>query len=132
MKGLLVIVALILVGEAGGFIHWLEHHLLSCPFKSLIGIDCPGCGFQRSVMALLKGNLAVSFKLYPATLPFIGLMIFMLLHLKFDFKSGAFIIKLLYILVSAIIIINYIYKVYNYDRRTRRDGPAKPSIRSII
>lgn len=113
MKGALAIFAIILIGESGGFIHWLETHLLACPFKNLTGIDCPGCGFQRSVIALLKGEFISSFKLYPPTMPFFGLVIFLLFHLKFDFKHGAFIIKMLYILITTIVIINYIYKVYN-------------------
>lgn len=113
MKGILVIVVLVLMGESGGVIHWLEHHLLSCPFKSITGIDCPGCGFQRSVIALFKGDFLSSIKFYPPTIPFLGLLIFLLLHLKFDFKNGALVIKTMYILITAIIIINYIYKVYH-------------------
>ncbi len=113
MKGLLAIFTLMLLGESSGVIHWLENHLFACPFKSLTGLDCPGCGFQRSVVALLKGDVVNSIQLYPATLPFIGLMIFLLFHLKFDFKHGAFALKLMYIFVTAIIIINYIYKVYH-------------------
>lgn len=104
---------LILMGESGGAIHWLENHLFACPFKNLTGIDCPGCGFQRSVVALLKGDFLSSLKLYPATIPFLGLVIFLLLHLKFDFKNGAFFIKVMYILITTIVIINYIYKIYN-------------------
>lgn len=113
MKGALAIFTLIFLTESKGFVHWLENHLLSCPFKQLTGADCPGCGFQRSVVALLRGDIVNSFKLYPATIPFIGLMLFLLLHLKFDFKNGAFIIKLMYILIISIVIINYIYKVYH-------------------
>jgi hypothetical protein len=108
-----IVVSLFTLSKDHGFIHWLETHLLSCPFKQLTGADCPGCGFQRSVVALLRGDIASSLKLYPATIPFVGLMIFLLLHLKFDFKNGAFIIKLMYILITTIIIINYIYKVYH-------------------
>ncbi len=28
-----------------------------CPTKAIFGIDCPGCGLQRSAHALLHGNL---------------------------------------------------------------------------
>ena len=31
--------------------------------------SCPFCGFQRSVVALLRGDLTTSFLLYPALLP---------------------------------------------------------------
>lgn len=101
------------VSKDGGFIHWLENHLLACPFKKLTSLDCPGCGLQRSLVALLKGDVAASLKFYPATLPILILLVFTLIHLKFDFKSGALIIKGMYIFATAIIIINYIYKVYH-------------------
>ena len=113
MKGLLTVLILVLVGKGSSFVHWLENHLLSCPFKNMTGIDCPGCGFQRSAIALLKGEVLSSFKLYPATIPLVGLAVFLLLHLKFDFKHGALVIKLMYILITSIVIINYIYKVYH-------------------
>lgn len=109
-------VALVLLFTASkdnSFIHWLEHHLIACPFKKITGIDCPGCGLQRSLVALLKGDLAASIKFYPATLPILFLGVFTLIHLKFDFKNGALIIKGMYILATVIIIINYIYKVYH-------------------
>lgn len=51
------------------FIQWLQHHLLTCPFKYLTGIDCPGCGFQRSLIALVQGNFHQSLALYPPTIP---------------------------------------------------------------
>lgn len=97
------------------FLAWLERNMLSCPFKNLTSIDCPGCGFQRSVLALFKGDIWASMLIYPATIPFLGLLLFTAIHLKFDFKHGALGIKILYILVLAIVIFNYLYKVYNHQ-----------------
>lgn len=113
MKGASVVFFLLLISEGSGLIHWLEKHLLSCPFKTWTGIDCPGCGLQRSLVALLKGDFLASFKFYPATLPILGLFILTILHLKFDFKNGAFLIKLMYIFAAVIIVMNYIYKIYH-------------------
>ncbi|MCZ4225565.1 DUF2752 domain-containing protein [Pedobacter rhodius] len=93
---------------------WLNRHFLSCPFKAHFGIDCPGCGLQRSVLALLKGNLPESFRFYPATIPLIILIIFTVIHLKVDFKFGAQVIKLVFTGIAVIILINYIYKIYNH------------------
>lgn len=98
-----------------GLLHWLEHHLLSCPIKRLTGIDCPGCGFQRSILALLHGDLTKSIQLYPATIPILAMAVFTLLHLKFDFKNGALIIKIFYIAATLIIVIKYIYKIFTYQ-----------------
>ncbi len=96
-------------------IDWLSHHLLSCPFKALAGIDCPGCGLQRSILALFKGDFMNSFKLYPATIPLIFIVIFTLLHLKMEFEHGARLIKIVYAGVAVIILINYIYKIYTHQ-----------------
>ncbi|RYG18120.1 MAG: DUF2752 domain-containing protein [Chitinophagaceae bacterium] len=101
--------------NAINILDWLKVHLLSCPFKGHFGIDCPGCGFQRSVLALFEGDFVSSFKLYPATIPLIALLAFTSIHLKFDFKQGAFLIKLLYIGISLVIVINYIYKIFTHQ-----------------
>ena len=98
-----------------GLMNWLGAHLLSCPFKGHTGLDCPGCGFQRSILALAEGNISHSFQLYPASMPIIALAIFVPTHLKFDFKHGALFIKLAYGLIAAIIILNYIYKIYTHN-----------------
>lgn len=115
MKAALLLVFLVLLSEGKGLLHWLGNHLLTCPFKHLTGLDCPGCGIQRSIVALLEGNLITSFKLYPATLPIFALMAFTLVHLKFELKNGAFFIKFLYIVVTLIIVINYIYKIFTHQ-----------------
>lgn len=106
---------LVLLVAADGWMSWLSDHLLPCPFKQFSGLDCPGCGIQRSILALMKGDLLMSFKLYPATGPIIGLLVFTLVHLKFDFKNGAFVIKMLYLFIAIIIVINYIYKIINHQ-----------------
>ena len=99
----------------GGFIEWLKNHLLTCPSKRFFHIDCPGCGLQRSVIALLEGDLAASLQLYPATIPILFCLIFTALHLKFKFKFGPEIIKGAYIFSSLIIVVSYIYKIFTHQ-----------------
>ncbi|PWS27372.1 DUF2752 domain-containing protein [Pedobacter yonginense] len=101
--------------QHNNFLDWVGHHLLSCPLKFYFGIDCPGCGLQRSVLALLRGNFLDSFKLYPATVPLILIVLFSIIHLKVDFKFGASLIKIAFIGIASIILINYIYKIYNHQ-----------------
>jgi hypothetical protein len=48
---------------------WLQGHMFPCFYKQVFGISCPMCGFQRSVLELLKGNILESFILFPALLP---------------------------------------------------------------
>ena len=83
---------------------------LECSFKKNVGIDCLGCGFQRSIFALLHGNLQDSIRYYLPTVPLIILWIFVILHLFFKFKKGALIIKYLFLICAVLIIINYILK----------------------
>ncbi len=115
MKGLFMLTNVLLVAQSGGVTLWLKNQMLSCTFKSYTGVDCPGCGFQRSVLSLFRGDFIESFKLYPPTIPLIILGLFLLLHLKLDFKLGALAIKFMYILVVTMVVINYIYKVYHHQ-----------------
>ncbi len=91
-------------------LNWLENHLLPCPFKAVTGMDCPGCGLQRSFLALLQGNLHESFHLYPALLPVIFTFIFLFLHLKFRFVNGAKLLMVFYIFTASTIVVSYIFK----------------------
>lgn len=38
---------------------------LKCLIKALTGYDCPFCGFQRSVLALIRGDFVVAFNYNP-------------------------------------------------------------------
>jgi hypothetical protein len=94
------------------FIEWLKAHLLTCPSKRFFHLDCPGCGLQRSFVALLEGDLIQSLQLYPATIPMLFTLILTALHLKFDFRQGALIIKYSCISTVSIIIVFYFYKIF--------------------
>jgi hypothetical protein len=94
-------------------ISWLQDHLLICPFKYLTGIDCPGCGFQRAVLLLLKGNIYESIVIYPPAIPIILFFIYLLIErfLKLDSKQH-YIKKLLLVIACTIVIINYGFKIW--------------------
>lgn len=77
----------------------------------MIGVDCPGCGMQRSFIELLKGNFIDSFQLYPALLPTIFTLIFTGMHLIFKFKNGASIVKYSFISTIVIVLISYFIKM---------------------
>ena len=102
---------LILLLFANNLFTWLSNHMLPCVFKKITGYNCPGCGIQRSVLALLKGNLYQSFMLYPATIPLIILVGFGIYQSKKPINYGAKIIFYGYILVAAIILVNYTVKI---------------------
>jgi hypothetical protein len=97
-----------------GFIDWLEQHQGSCFYKRNFGIDCPGCGMQRAFIELLRGNIWESIQQYPALLPMILMIFFLIAHLIFKFPKGALVLKISFIFTVAIIVINFVLKLILY------------------
>lgn len=93
-----------------GIVDWLEKKQAPCFYKSVLGAECPGCGMQRAMIALLRGDVIGSLKLYPALIPTIVMMLFLIMHLFLKFKNGARILLYLFILNAVIIISFYIFK----------------------
>lgn len=91
--------------------HFLEDHYQPCAIKQCTGVDCPGCGMQRSFHALLEGDILETVHQYPALLPLIGMFLFLILHLVFKFKNGAQALMVMFIANVAIILINYLAKL---------------------
>lgn len=94
-----------------GFADWLEKRQLPCFFKSMLGIDCPGCGMQRAFIALLRGDIFDSLKLYPALISTIIMLVVLAVHIFFPLKNGAKILMWLFIYNAVIIVISYICKL---------------------
>jgi len=92
-------------------ISWLEAHQLPCIFKAMTHFDCPGCGMQRSIILLIRGDLAGSFLIYPPLIPVLLLFVLLTAHVIFNIKKGAFILKFAYIFCTGIILVSYIYKI---------------------
>lgn len=85
--------------------------MLPCAYKSLFGIDCPLCGFQRSFIQLMKGNIGESFVLYPP-LVFVLLMFAAFAVHAFNRKIiGKRIVSSYAWTVLGIIMLNYIIKL---------------------
>jgi hypothetical protein len=85
-----------------------------CMNKSLFGVDCLGCGTQRSLLLLINGDFLAAFHLFPAI--YTTLLLFAFLGLHFVDKSRSYhkIIIGLAIGNAVIMIIAYIYKMTNY------------------
>jgi hypothetical protein len=96
------------------FIKWLQDHLLPCPFKYVTGIDCPGCGFQRAVMALIQGDVYKSFLFYPAGIPLILFFAYGIAARFFKLDNKNNIVKKTgYMIVGTIILVSYAIKLYD-------------------
>ena len=93
---------------------FIEDNMLQCQFKEITGVDCPGCGFQRAVLLLLKGDFVGSFVMYPALLPFFvtfGLLFYQLIFKK---EKGGLYIMYSFILSVLVMMVNLILNYLNY------------------
>jgi hypothetical protein len=94
-------------------VSWLQNHLLPCPFKYVTGIDCPGCGFQRSVIALVQGNLHQSLQLYPAAIPLLIFFAYGLADKYFKLDTRNHVVKkTLFVAIGFVILISYAAKLF--------------------
>jgi len=93
-----------------GVISFLEKNMLSCSWKKM-GVECTGCGIQRAIIHILKGEFIDAFYMYPAIYTLIAMFVFLGFHLKFSFKNGHKILLTLFILNFIIIITNFIIKI---------------------
>jgi len=69
-----------------------------------------GCGMQRAIILLLKGEFIESFKMYPALFTLIIMFVYLGMHLKFNYQKGHLILRYLFIINVIIILVNYIIK----------------------
>ncbi|MFD1063748.1 DUF2752 domain-containing protein [Winogradskyella litorisediminis] len=90
----------------------LDDYMLPCLWKKNFGIDCMGCGMQRSLNFLIQGEFVAAFKMYPAIYTLIIMFAFLILHLKFKFEQGHKIILGLFILNISIIVISFLLKTF--------------------
>lgn len=85
--------------------------MLPCLNKTLFGIDCTGCGAQRSVALLFQGKFSEAFFMYPAIYSLIILLLFLVFNLFYKFKYDYSIKMGLILFNAAIIAIAYIIKM---------------------
>jgi hypothetical protein len=88
--------------------------MLPCMNKSLFGVDCIGCGAQRSILLLINGEFIKAFYQFPAIYTTILLFIFIGLHLINKKRDYQKIIIAIAIINTIIMIISYIYKITNF------------------
>jgi positive regulator of sigma E activity len=84
--------------------------MIPCLIKTLFGIECLGCGLQRAIILILKGNLIEAFYMYPAVymvLLFLGMVTF---NTLFKHKNNTKILSITGILTGIFILSGYIYK----------------------
>ena len=85
--------------------------MLECSWKSHFGVECFGCGFQRSLMLLLEGKIWESIQLFPATIPILLVFLYTGAHLIFKYKNGARNIVILFSISVALMLGNFIWSL---------------------
>ena len=89
----------------------IEEYMLPCLNKSLFGVDCTGCGAQRAVVLLFRGEFLQAFHMYPAIYSLAILLLFLLFNLFYKFKFD-YNIKIGLIIFNAVVIGGaYIFKM---------------------
>lgn len=89
----------------------LENYMLPCLNKKLFGMECPGCGIQRSVKLIAEGEFVGAFEMYPAIYTLIGLLGFVIADKFIKIKYANKIIIGLAITNVVIILTSYIIKI---------------------
>ena len=95
------------------FLLKFEDYMLPCMNKKLFGFECPGCGLQRAVALLIKGDFVGAFQMYPAIYTLISLVAVLLLNRVFSFKHYNTLVITLSIASVFLIITNYIIKLFH-------------------
>ena len=90
-----------------------ERYMMPCLNKKIFGVECPGCGLQRSVNLLLHGEFLAAFKMYPAIYPMIFLAIFLTTNLFVKMRYSYFIKWFLIAVTVGTILISYLIKMNN-------------------
>ncbi|MHA7059373.1 DUF2752 domain-containing protein [Aquimarina sp. M1] len=89
----------------------LEEYMFPCLNKKLFGIDCLGCGLQRSIVLLLKGEFAGALQMYPAIYPLLLLLFFLGFNFFIKFKYDS-LVKVSLIIISVLtMVVSYLIKM---------------------
>lgn len=88
----------------------MEKYMLSCPTKKYLGFECLGCGLQRSVVLVFKGEFVEAFFMFPAIYPLLLLGLMIAFHQFSPLKHIVKIVWVLGILSAATMVGSYVLK----------------------
>ncbi|WP_345741932.1 DUF2752 domain-containing protein [Seonamhaeicola maritimus] len=87
--------------------------MLPCLNKTLFGVECLGCGIQRSVALIFKGEFVEAFHMYPAIYNIFILLIFLIFNLFIKFKHDYKIKMTLIAITVIVVVVSYLIKIIN-------------------
>ncbi|MEP3209354.1 MAG: DUF2752 domain-containing protein [Maribacter sp.] len=88
----------------------VEDYMLPCFTKKIFGFDCLGCGLQRSVAFLFRGDFLAAWEMYPAIFTIIPLFGMLAVDQLVEIKYANKILITLMIASVVLILTNYILK----------------------
>lgn len=88
-----------------------QDYMLPCLTKKFFGIECFGCGFQRSLVFLFQGEFMAAFYMYPAIYTLFLFAGFLIVNMFFKIKYEEKIKLILVALNVVIIVTSYIIKI---------------------
>lgn len=88
----------------------INDYMIPCMNKSLFGVECLGCGMQRAVVLILKGEFKEAFYMFPAVYTTIILLVSIGLHFIDKTRNYHAIMRWMAIVNTFIMVISYIYK----------------------
>ena len=88
-----------------------EDFMLPCLSKQILGLECFGCGLQRSTLLVFQGEFIAAFKMYPAIYTLFMFALFLAFNLFYKIKYSEKIKITLVVLNIIIIVISYIIKI---------------------
>ena len=91
----------------------LQDHMLPCVSKQVFGVECPGCGLQRSIAFLINGDFIAAFQMYPAIFTLIPLIMIVVINKLVPFKYAQRLTIYLSISSVALILINFLINLLN-------------------
>ena len=93
------------------FLLSIKEYMVPCLSKTVLGVICPGCGFQRSIALLLEGDFLGAFTMYPAIFTLIPFALLLVVSGIFRLKNMNPLISVLGITSVALILINFFIKL---------------------
>lgn len=88
----------------------LNDLMIPCLNKAYFGVECAGCGLQRSLILILEGSFVDAFYMYPAIYALIALFGNIGLQLFITYKYSNTITNVLLIISGILVFGNYILK----------------------
>ncbi len=89
----------------------LQDYMLPCMNKKLFGVECPGCGMQRSLALLIEGDFMGAFYMYPGIYPLVLLLLFILTSFIVTIRYELQIKITLGVITGLTILISYLIKM---------------------